>query len=57
MLYLAIAPLVFFVVFKRVKKIRSAIKNEDNDQLKVHILSLSLIIIVVILMVLANEFI
>lgn len=56
-LYFFLGPVIVLTVVNRIKKIRSSIKNKNNDQLKVHLLFLFLIMIVSAIMVLAIEFI
>ena len=54
-LYILVAPLFLVVLFRRIMQLTSAFRKRDNDQMKVHLLFLSLIVIVELIVVLAIE--
>lgn len=54
-LYLALTPIFFITLFKRIKEFSSAIKEKNRDRIKIEILFLSLTIGVSILTIISIE--
>ena len=54
-LYILFAPLFLTVLVQRIKQVKFAVRKKNTDQLKVHLLFLSLIVIVELVVVLAIE--
>lgn len=47
-MYILLAPLFGFVLFDRIRRLNRAIKRQNNDETRVHILFLGLILIVAV---------